>query len=73
MMNNPMQFIQAIRNPQQFVQGMMQNNQMMQNPMMKNAMDMYQKGDVQGLQNLAENVAKERGTSIDEMRKQLGI
>ncbi len=68
-----MQFIQAIRNPQQFIQGIMQNNQMMQNPMMKNAMEMYQKGDIQGLQTLTENVAKERGTSIDDIRKQLGI
>lgn len=72
-MNNPMQFIQAIRNPQQFVQGMMQNSQMMQNPMIKNAMDMYQKGDIQGLETLVGNVAKERGTSIDDIRKQLGI
>jgi len=72
-MNNPLQLIQSIKNPQQFIQNMMGNNQMMQNPMMKNAMEMYQKGDIQGLQSLTENVAKERGTSIDEMRKQLGF
>ena len=72
-MNNPMQFIQAIRNPQQFIQGMMQNSQAMKNPMMQNAMDMYQKGDIKGLENLVDNVAKERGTSIEDMRKQLGI
>lgn len=72
-MNNPLQMLQAIRNPQQFVQNMMNNTQVMQNPMMRNAMDMYQKGDVQGLQTLAENVAKEHGTTIDEVRKQYGI
>ena len=73
MMNNPMQFIQMIKNPQQFIQGMMNNNQVMQNPMFKNAMEMYQKGDVSGLQTLTENVAKERGMSIEDIRKQLGI
>ena len=72
-MNNPLGIIQAIQNPQQFVENMMNNSQAMQNPMMKNAMAMFKNGDVKGLQQLTENVAKQRGTSIDEMRKKLGF
>ena len=72
-MNNPIGIIQAIQNPQQFVENMMNNSKAMQNPMMKNAMVMFKNGDVQGLQQLTENVAKQRGTSIDEMRKKIGI
>ena len=72
-MNNPLGVIQAIQNPQQFVENMMNNSQAMQNPMMKNAMAMFKNGDVKGLQQLTENVAKQRGTSIDEMRKKLGF
>ena len=72
-MNNPFQMLQAIQNPQQFIENMMQNNQAMQNPIMKNAMQMYQNGDRKGLENLVNNVAKEQGTTIDEMRNRLGI
>lgn len=72
-MNNPMQFIQAIRNPQQFIENMLGNNQIMQNPMMKNAINMYRKGDVEGLQKLTENIASQHGTNVDEIRKQIGI
>ena len=72
-MNNMVQLFQMVRNPQQFVQNMMQNNQVMQNPMMKNGFDMFQKGDSQGLQQLAENIARQKGTTLDEVRKQLGI
>lgn len=70
---NPFNLIQAMQNPQQFIQNMMQNNQAMQNPIMKNAMQMYQSGDKKGLEQLVGNVAKERGTSIEEMRNKLGI
>lgn len=72
-MNNPMQLIQAIRNPQQFIQNMMGNQQVMQNPMIQNAMKMYQSGDVNGLKSLTENVIKEHGMSMDDIKKQLGI
>jgi methylphosphotriester-DNA--protein-cysteine methyltransferase len=56
---------------------MKNNNQMMQNPMIRNAMDMYQRGDTKGLQNMAENLCRERGTSPQEvqeaLKKQLGL
>ena len=70
-MMNPLQFVQAMRNPQEFMQKMMKNSQVMQNPMAKNAMEMYKTGDTQGLQAMAENLAKERGTTVNDMKSQI--
>ena len=70
-MMNPLQFMKAMRNPQEFIQQMMNNSQIMQNPMAKNAMEMYKNGDTQGLQAMAENLAKERGTTVDDMKSQI--
>lgn len=61
-----MQMIQAFKNPQQFIQGMMNNNQAMQNPILKNALEMAQKGDKQGIEELARNLCKEKGINPDE-------
>ena len=68
---NPFQMLGAMKNPQAFIQQMMNNSQIMQNPIMQNAMQMYQKGDTQGLQAMAENLAKERGTTGDDMKSQI--
>ena len=68
---NPFQMIGAMKNPQAFMQQMMNNSQVMQNPLAKNAMEMYQKGDTKGLQAMAENLAKERGTTVDDMKSQI--
>lgn len=57
--------------PKQMIQSLMGNNQIMSNPMAKNAMEMFQKGDMNGLQKMAENLAKERGTSVEEVRNQI--
>ena len=74
---NPFQMLGAMKNPQAFIQQMMNNSQIMQNPMAKNAMEMYQKGDTQGLQAMAENLAKERGTTPQQVqeiiKKQFGM
>lgn len=70
-MNNPIQFVQAMRNPQQFLQQMMNNNKILQNPIGKNAIEMYQKGDIQGLNQLADNLCKEKGTTLDEMKMKI--
>lgn len=72
-MNNILQMLQSIRNPQALMQNILNNPQFSQNPMMQNAMDLYNKGDVQGLQNLAQNLAKSQGVSLDDLRKQFGI
>ena len=74
---NPFQMLGAMKNPQAFIQQMMNNSQIMQNPMAKNAIQMYQNGDTQGLQAMAENLCKERGTTpqqVQEMiKKQFGM
>lgn len=70
-MMNPLQFMKAMRNPQEFMQNIMNNNEIMKNPMARNAMEMYQKGDTKGLQSMAENLAKERGTTVDDMKSQI--
>ena len=66
-MNNPMQLMQMIKNPQAFLQQAMQSG----NPIIKNAIEMYQRGDKEGINQLAQNLCKERGTSYDEMVNQL--
>ena len=68
---NPFQMLGAIKNPQAFIQQIMNNSQIMQNPMVKNAMQMYQNGDTKGLKDMAENLAKERGTTVDDMKSKI--
>ena len=70
-MMNPLQFVQAMRNPQEFMKQAMNNSNIMSNPIAKNAMEMYKSGDTQGLQAMAENLAKERGTTVDDMKSQI--
>ena len=66
-MNNILQFGQILRNPQAFLQQAMQSG----NPIMKNAIEMYQRGDKDGINQLAQNLCKEKGTSYDDMVKQI--
>ena len=67
----------AMRNPQVFMQQMMNNNQMMQNPIAQNAIDMMQRGDRQGTEQLARNLLKSKGIDPDEfyrnIQSQFGI
>ena len=72
-MGNPImgaigQLMRGMQNPQAMVQGMLNNSQFAGNPMMKNALQMYQNGDMQGLQEMANNLAKERGTTVDQVK-----
>ena len=62
-----MQLMQMMKNPQAFLQQAMQSG----NPIIKNAIEMYQRGDKEGINQLAQNLCKERGTSYDEMVNQL--
>jgi polyhydroxyalkanoate synthesis regulator protein len=66
-MNNLGILMQAMRNPQAFLQQAMQSN----NPIVQNAIQMYQKGDKEGINEIAKNLCKEKGTSFDEMAKQI--
>ena len=62
-----MQLMQMMKNPQAILQQAMQSG----NPIIKNAIEMYQRGDKEGINQLAQNLCKERGTSYDEMVNQL--
>ena len=66
-MNNPLQFVQIMRNPQMFLQQAMRSG----NPIVKNAVEMYQRGDKEGINQMAQNLCKEKGTSFDEMTKKI--
>lgn len=66
---NPFQMIASMKNPQTFMQQMMSNSQIMQNPMARNAMEMYKNGDSKGLQSMAENLCKEKGISVDDVKQ----
>lgn len=70
-MNNPFQLIQMARNPQVFIQSLMNNSQFMQNPIGRNAFELYQKGDKQGLNDLADNLCKEKGINRQDLEKQI--
>ena len=76
-MNNMAMLMQAVKNPQQFIQQMMGNSKAMQNPMIKNAIEMYQKGDKDGVNQLAQNLCKEKGISytdaINQIKSQFGM
>ena len=54
-------------NPQQCMQSMMGNSQIMQNPMAKNTIEMAQKGDMNGIEQMARNLCKEKGINADEI------
>ena len=61
-MNNPFQLFQAMKNPQQFLQQMAGNSQ---------AMDMANKGDTKGVEQLARNLCKEKGINVDDAVRQI--
>ena len=63
---NPLQMLGAMKNPQAFIQQMMNNSQVMRNPIAKNIIDMAQKGDVEGIEQMGRNIAKERGIDFDK-------
>lgn len=70
-MKNLLQLFSGIKNPQQFLQSMMSNSQIMGNPMAKNAVDMMQKGDAKGVEQMARNLCKEKGVNPDEIMQQM--
>lgn len=69
---NPMQIMQAVRggNPQQMLMNMMKQNAG-NNPVLNNALNMAEKGDMDGIEQLARNLCKERGIDPDNAVKQI--
>lgn len=71
---NPINIIQMMTsgNPQQAIQSIIERNPNIQNnPLAQNAIKMYQNGDTRGLQNMAENMCKERGITVDQAKQQV--
>ena len=77
-MINPMQIMQMLRggSPQQVIMSMMRQ-QAGDNPVLNNAINMAEKGDIDGLKNLAHNLGKENGIDVDskfnEIKNQFGM
>ena len=71
-MINPMMLMQMLRggNPQQAIMNAMRN-QAGQNPVLKNALDMAEKQDAKGLEQLARNLCESNGVNADDMVKQI--
>ena len=68
---NPFQMLGAMKNPQAFMRQMMNNSQVMRNPMAKNAMEMAQNGNMQGIEQIARNLCKEKGLNADDVFNQI--
>ena len=72
MMNNPMMqmlsMMQAGRNPMQVLAAIAKNN-----PQAQQMMNMIQGKTPDQLRKMAENMAAERGTTIEDVARQLGI
>ena len=71
-MINPMMLIQMLRagSPQQAIMNAMRN-QAGQNPVLSNALDMAEKNDTKGLEELARNLCKSNGLNADDIAKQV--
>ena len=71
-MNNPVlvlvQAMQQGRNPMALMQSMAQ-----QNPQVAQALQMVQGRSPQQLQQMAQNMARERGIDLNQMLRQMGI
>ena len=59
-MNNQFILNQILRNPQ-----------IKNNPMAKNAIEMYQRGDLKGLNEMANNIAREKGVNLNEITQNI--
>lgn len=71
-MINPMQIMQMLRggSPQQAIMSMMRQ-QAGDNPVLSNALDMAEKQDAKGLEQLARNLCESNGVNADDMVKQV--
>lgn len=69
---NPINLFQMMRGgPQQFLQQIANNNQLMSNPMIKNTIQMAQQGNMQGIEQMARNLCKEKGLNADDVFNQI--
>lgn len=72
MMNNPMMQMMSMlrsgKNPKQFLMQMAQSN-----PQVRQVMQMMQGKTPAELRQMADNIAAERGTTVEDVARQLGI
>lgn len=68
----PIQIMQLMRgnNPQQVLLSMLRQ-QSSNNPMLGNVVQMIEKNDRNGLEQLARNLANERGINVDDVYRQI--
>lgn len=69
---NPMKLMQMMRNgnPQEMILGMLKR-QAGNNPVLNNALNMAEKGDSKGIEQLARNLCKENGVNPDDVMRQI--
>lgn len=68
MPTNMMDFMKMVKNgnPQEMVMGMLKQTAQTGNPMATNLINLINSGDMQGVEQLARNVARERGIDFDK-------
>ena len=64
-MNNPMEFIKAVKNPREFVINYAKQNN---NPMFENLIQMAEKNDTQGLEKFAKNFIEQQGQDFNKIK-----
>lgn len=71
-MINPMMLVQMYKfgNPQQAIMNAMRN-QAGQNPVLNNALDMAEKRDAKGLEQLARNLCESNGVNADDIANKI--
>ena len=65
-MNNPLEFIKAIKNPREFVINYAKQNN---NPMINNLIQMAEKKDTKGLENFAKNFFEQQGMDFNKIKE----
>ena len=68
MPTNMMDFMKMVKNgnPQEMVMSMLKQTAQTGNPMATNLINLINSGDMQGIERLARNVARERGIDFDK-------
>ena len=75
-MGNPImgairQMIRGFANPQKMAQELLNNNKIMSNDLFKNGLQMFQNGKIEELTEFTKNVAREKGTTIDQVKSDI--
>ena len=60
-------------NLNQLVNMILNNTASFKNPVLDSAVKMYRQNNIAGLEQMARNMAKEKGVDIDDLRRNLGI